>query len=227
MNSTIIIFKNDAVGDLAQSLNAIYNIIENNKEKDILIYLSERSKKFSFLIKKYQNVEFKNIKYDLTFFEKIKIIFFILKNDISKIYILTPKSFYFLLPLMFRNTKFYGLCVDGPNKYKRPIEFLRKYLFKYVVNDRAAIFKRDSTVKIQNNLTSGIHSYRNFKFAVDIEPSNFLKKYLPKNYIYFHLKKNTIDKLNWQINDLNILFNKLLKYYQHVVFTKDIEKYWP
>jgi len=224
MNSTIIIFKNDAVGDLAQSLNAIYNIIENNKEKDILIYLSERSKKFSFLIKKYQNVEFKNIKYDLTFFEKIKIIFFILKNDISKIYILTPKSFYFLLPLMFRNTKFYGLCVDGPNKYKRPIEFLRKYLFKYVVNDRAAIFKRDSTVKIQNNLTSGIHSYRNFKFTVDIEPSNFLKKYLPKNYIYFHLKKNTINKLNWQINDLNILFNKLLKYYQHVVFTKDIEK---
>ena len=123
MNSTIIIFKNDAVGDLAQSLNAIYNIIENNKEKDILIYLSERSKKFSFLIKKYQNVEFKNIKYDLTFFEKIKIIFFILKNDISKIYILTPKSFYFLLPLMFEILNFMDYVLMGQINIKDQLNF--------------------------------------------------------------------------------------------------------
>ena len=224
MNYKIVIFKNDAVGDLTQSLHAINNIIIKNKDKKILIYLSERSNDFSFLIKKKQNVEIKNIKYDLTFFEKIKIIFFILKNDISKVYILTPKSFYFLLPLLFKNTKFYGLCVDGPNKYKRPNEFLRKHLFKYIVNDRAAIFKRDSTTKIQNELTTDTDIDDNFKFSVNIEKSNFLKKHLPDEYIYFHLKKKTIDKLNWQIQDLNKLFNKFLNHYKHVVFTKDIEK---
>jgi len=46
----VIIFKNDAVGDLCQSLNAINNIITNNKDKKISLYLSERSKKFYFLI---------------------------------------------------------------------------------------------------------------------------------------------------------------------------------
>ena len=225
MNSKIIIFKNDAVGDLTQSLAAIYNIIDNNKDKSILIYLSERSKSFSFLIKKSNNVVFRNLKYNLTLFEKIKIFFYILLNDISKIYILTPKSFYFFLPLIFKKIKFYGLCINGPNKYKRPNEFLRKKLFKYVVNDRAAIFKRDSIVNIQNDLVNDTKKKINeFKFNINVKKSYILNKYLPANYAYFHIKKSTIDKLNWNINDLHNLFNKLLKYYSYVVFSKDIEK---
>ncbi len=225
MNSKIIIFKNDAVGDLTQSLNAIYNIIENNADKKILIYLSERSKNFSFLIKKNKNVEFKNIKYNLAFFEKIKIFIYILLNNISHIYILTPKSFYFLLPTIFRNIKFFGLCIDGPNEYKRPIKFLRKYLYKHVVNNRAAIFKRISTIAIQNDLVKDIDKNTNeFEFRIDIQKTNILKKYLPNDYIYFHIKKSTFNKLNWKIDDLNILFNKFLNYYKNVVFTKDIEK---
>ena len=44
----IVIFKNDAVGDLIQSLEAINNIIQNNRNNKILIYLSERSKNFDF-----------------------------------------------------------------------------------------------------------------------------------------------------------------------------------
>ena len=31
--------------------------------------------------------------------------------------------------------------------------FLRKYLFKYVINDRGAIYKRDHTTKLQEDLT--------------------------------------------------------------------------
>ena len=53
MNSNdekIIVFKNDAVGDLTQSLKAINNILDIHKNKTIEIYLSERSKKFSFLM---------------------------------------------------------------------------------------------------------------------------------------------------------------------------------
>ena len=38
--------------------DAINNIIINNKDKNIIIYLSERSKKFSFLINN-KNITFK------------------------------------------------------------------------------------------------------------------------------------------------------------------------
>ena len=130
MNSykKIIIFKNDAVGDLVQSLRAINNIIHHNKQNEILIYLSERSKNFDFFFK-FKNVKVKIVKYDLTFNEKLSIFFNILKNKIYSIYILTPKNFYFYLPLFFRKIKFYALCIDSVNNYKRPSFFLRKLLF--------------------------------------------------------------------------------------------------
>ena len=110
----VIILKNDATGDLIYSLLAINNIIKNNKDQKIIIYLSERSEKFAFLINN-NNVEFKKFNYNLTFLEKIKLFLFIFNNKVSKIYILTPKSFYFLLPPIFKKIKFYGLCINGPN----------------------------------------------------------------------------------------------------------------
>ena len=75
---SIIIFKNDAVGDLTQTLPAINNIINNNQNTKIIIYLSERSKNFSFLINNnfHKNIIFKMINYNLSFFEKLKIFFF-------------------------------------------------------------------------------------------------------------------------------------------------------
>ena len=45
----IIIFKNDATGDLIHSRDAIYNIINSNKDKEIILFLSKSSKEFSFL----------------------------------------------------------------------------------------------------------------------------------------------------------------------------------
>ena len=61
----IIVFKNDAVGDLTQSLKAIKNITNIHKDKIIEIYLSERSEKFNFLIND-GNVEFKKLNYDVS-----------------------------------------------------------------------------------------------------------------------------------------------------------------
>ena len=220
----VIVLKNDATGDLTHSLLAINNIIKNNKDQKIIIYLSERSEKFAFLINN-NNVKFKKFNYNLTFVEKIKLFLFIFNNKVSKIYILTPKNFYFLLAPIFKKIKFYGLCINGPKNYKRPIEFLRKYLFKYVVNNRAAVFKRDSIIQIQSELTKDIDQLNHeFRFSTNIKTSNLLKKYLPEDYIYFHVKKVTIDKLEWGINDLSYLFNKLLIHYKYVIFTKDIEK---
>ena len=225
MNSNVekvIVFKNDAVGDLVQSLNAINNIIDLHKNKNIEIYLSERSEKFRFLINN-KNINYKKINYDLSFIEKIKLIFYLIQNKITEIYILTPKNFYFFLPILFRNIKFYGLCINGPNNYKRPSSFLRKYLFKYVINDRGAIYKRDHTTKLQEDLTKVKNNKNNNNINFKLNISDFLKKNLPNDFVYFHLKKNITERLNWDINDLSKLFNFFLEHYDYVVFSRDIE----
>ena len=218
----ILILKNDAVGDLCQSLPAIQNIIDT-KNRDIEIYLSERSKNFDFLIKG-NDIKFEIFNYDLKLFEKFKIIKKLFFEKIDKIYILTPKNFYFYLPFIFRKIKFYGICLNGPNNYYRPNLFLRKFLYKSIINDRSKMFKRESTEYLQKKLTSN-NSFENYFIPNEnIEVSNFLKINLPNNFVYLHLKNETIKKLEWNINDLKYLFENLLKYYENVVFTKDIEK---
>ena len=219
-NNHVLILKNDAVGDLCQSLTAINNIIENNKDKKVLIYLSERSEKFNFLIRG-PNIILKKLNYDLTLKEKFKLIYFLYISKISDIYILTPKNFYYYLPYIFRNINFHALCINGPNNYKRPYQYLRKFLYKYVINDRSAIYKREHTSEIQNKLTLkyNLHS----KKEILVNGSDYLKSHLPHNYIYFHIKKNIIDKLSWDISSLRLLFEHLLRYYDYVIFTKDIE----
>ena len=219
-NNYVLILKNDAVGDLCQSLTAINNIIENNKDKKVLIYLSERSEKFNFLIKG-SNIIFKKLNYNLTLNEKFKLIYFLYTSKISDIYILTPKNFYYYLPYIFRNINFHALCINGPNNYKRPYQYLRKFLYKYVINDRSAIYKREHTSEIQNKLTlkNNLHS----KKEILVNGSDYLKSHLPNNYIYFHIKKSIIDKLSWDISSLRLLFEHLLRYYDYVIFTKDIE----
>ena len=220
--SHVIIFKNDAVGDLCQSLNSINNIINNNKDKKIIIYLSERSKKFNFLING-KNLIFKQLKYNLSIFEKIKLFFLIFFNKkISDIYILTPKNFYYYLPFFFRNVKFHALCINGRKMYKRPNEFLRSFLYKFVINNRAANYKRKHITNLLNQLTSD--NDKNYNNNIKCNGSNFVKSQLPKNYIYFHIKKDIVDKLSWDIAKLKMLFNELLNHYEHVIFTKDIEK---
>ena len=216
----VIIFKNDAVGDLCQSLNAINNIITNNKNKKISLYLSERSKKFYFLINGV-NILFKKLNYNLTLFEKIKILYLLFIEQISDVYILTPKKFYYYLPYLFRNIRFHALCINGRNNYKRPNEYLRSFLHNFIINDRAAMYKRVHTTKLQNKLTNNIE---NNLLQILPKGSEFLKSQLPSNYIYFHIKRDIVDKLSWDVNKLKLLFNELLNYYDYVIFTKDIEK---
>ena len=170
----VVILKNDAVGDLVHSLNGIYNIINNTNVDKITIFVSKLSKKFNFLFNN-PKVHIKVINYNLTIKEKIKLFFFILSNKINKIYILAPKNFYYYLPIFFFNIKFYALCIDNVNGYKRPSSFLRKFLYKFVINDRAAQFKRLSTEKIQSKLTSDSNMVNN-KFRINIKKSDLLKK---------------------------------------------------
>ena len=53
---------------------------------------------------------------NLSIIEKIKIFFYILTNSIDTIYILSPKNFYYYLPLIFRNIKFYAITIYGLKK---------------------------------------------------------------------------------------------------------------
>ena len=49
MKKKIVIFKNDNVGDLVHSVSAINDIIFQNLDKEVVIFLSKNSEKFYFL----------------------------------------------------------------------------------------------------------------------------------------------------------------------------------
>ena len=100
----------------------------------------------------------------------------------------------------FLNIKFYALCVDNINGYKRPSSFLRKFLYKFVINDRAAQFKRLSTEKIQTKLISG-DNVGNNQLSIIIKKSDLLKKNLPDNYIWLS-QNQIIDLINKQKIDI-------------------------
>jgi len=221
LTKKIIIYKNDAVGDLVQSLDAINNIVNYNRDNKIIIYLSERSKNFDFLLK-FKNVEIKLINYNLSILEKTKILFSLIKNNIDIIYILTPKKFYFYLPVLFKKIKFYALCINSTNNYKRPSNFLRKYLHMYTVNERDKINFRKSTMELQIDLTKDLGF--NEKYRINFIPEAIFKKNIDiKNYIYFHLKLLNFKKLGWGMDELEKIFDEFLKHKKNVIFTRDIE----
>ena len=179
-----VILKNDAVGDLIHSLKAINNITQSDANKKVTIFLSKLSQNFSFLVK-IPRVDIKILNYNLSIIEKIRLIFFLAKKDIQNVYILSPKNFYYFLPLIFRKKNFYAICIDNLNNYKRPNLFLRKFLFKYEINDRGKIFRRDSTIKLQDNLTSSINKK---KFTFDLK--------ITKSEIKIWYSKITVQNIN-------------------------------
>ena len=174
-----VIFKNDAVGDLVHSIDAINNIVSSSEK--VTIFLSKISQNFSFLLKN-KKIEVKILNYNLSLNERLKIIFFLLNNNVNKAYILSPKNFYYFLPFLFRKIKFFAICINNINNYKRPSKFLRKYLYKYEINDRGKAFKRESSRVIQKRLTSEGH--KEYKFNINLKKSEILQNFLPNNYIF-------------------------------------------
>ena len=223
MKKKIIIFKNDNVGDLVHSVPAINNIIFQNQDKEVVIFLSKSSEEFYFLVKN-NNSQLKTLSYHLTLVEKIKIFFYLFSHKIEKVYILSPKNFYFYLPLFFLRIKFFGLCVDGVHGNKRPYLFLRKFLYKFVINDRETSKKRKSTQLLQLELVNKNKIDNiNFNFTLDISMSDKLKKYLPNDYLLVHYKKFFFEELGWGINGLELILIELKRYNLNIVLTKDIE----
>ena len=224
MSSKIIIFKNDRTGDLITSLPAINLIIKKNKGKEILIYLSEINYRMKFLFN-YENVNIKKVNYKLSFLNRLNILYQFTISKISEVYILRPKNFFFLLPIFFyfKYIKFYGFCLNGINSYKRPSEFLRKFLTGYVINDRGTPTKRISRKKLHLKLVGFNVEKKLPDEEYNFEISNKLKEILPKDYLLIHYKKKIFNELGWGIDGLEKIIKKILEYYPSVVLINDIE----
>ena len=212
--SKIIILKNDRTGDLFVSTPTINKILNKHHSQQIEIFLSNINHKFSFL---YPDINKRVINMDLNLIDKIYIFFYFLFNKISDVYILTPKNFYYYLPFFFRGIKFHGITVNSERN--RPIEFLRKYLYKYVIIDRINLKKRQSSYLIQSNLVENIKNEKQLlNFNID-----YKKKFnLPKRYVFFHYKKNLFQNLlKWNDKEIFEIINLLSSKFENVLFSSE------
>ena len=218
INKKVLILKNDRAGDLFTSLTLISSLISHYQ--NITLYLSEFNEGFSFFFKK---TLIKKIKFNLTIINKILIFFDIFFNRYEKIYILTPKSFYFILPLIFRKIKFYAIVYDSDNKY-RPPKFLRKYLYKYEIVYRNKLNNK-SYRDLQSELIDDDIDLDTHHNALNIPKIDHkLKILLPKNFILFQFRYLFFNQLGWGINEFNYLITQIKRKYEFILFSSDIEK---
>ena len=140
-----------------------------------------------------------------------------LLNKVDKIFILTPKNFYYFLPLFFRKIKFYAIVINSENN--RPNNYLRKYLYKYVTIDRVNIKKRKSSYDLQKELielsTKEVNLLcRNKKLSIDF--------IYPSKFVFFHYKKIFFEKnLMWDLNKVIKLIEYLSKKFENLIFTSE------
>ena len=211
----ILILKNDRVGDYFTSINSINLILNKHKDKDIRIFLSKINYKFNFIFKK-TKIEIFN--YNLTILEKIKILSFIVFNNISDIYILAPKKFYYILPFFFRKIKFHAVCIESQKS--RPSNFLKKFLYSKKTLYRENKSKILSVYKVLENLIdykNEIHDFKNLNF----EKFSFFK--FPKNSTFFHYKHNLFyEKLLWTNTEIKNFIEYLAANRKYIVFSSEL-----
>ena len=153
-----------------------------------------------------ENLIFKKLKYNLSIFEKFKIIYLLFITEISDIYILTPKNFYYYLPYLFRKIKFHALCINGRKDYKRPNEYLRKFLYKFVINNRAANYKRAHTSNLQNQLITNNKNINCLILDKSYLKNEKIMNLKIKKYFYTIKTKSEFNKFN---KNNNLIFENL------------------
>ena len=201
------------------ALKAIYFIIQNNKDSIVHIFLSELNYELKNLLI-FKNTRIYKLSNKLKIINKIFLFSFFLKKKISQVFILRAESFFFLLPLIFYNKKikFSAICVVNKN-YQRPNNFLKKYLSNYLVNNRGTTKIRKSILKLQNELVE--NKAENLKLK-ELNNNNNLKKFLPKNYIYFHFNRFKFNERGWDINELYLILDSLKIFKKKIVISNDI-----
>ncbi len=213
----ILILKNDRAGDLMSSLKLISSL--NIKDNKLKIYLSELNIGFSFF---FENIEVRKVNFNLSLVDKISILFDIFRNKYDKIYILCPKSFYFILPLIFKGTKFYSIVYN--NKRNRPNNYLRKFLHSYKIIYRNKINKKNYNLTQLELLDNNYNIDNNFLNLNIPKISKELKSLIPGSFIFFQFRYLFFKKLGWNISEFDLLIDHLLKKYDYILFSSDNEK---
>ena len=217
MKKNILILKNDRTGDLFVSLKAINRILNKHINDNVKIILSNVNHKFGFL---FPNISKKILSMNISIYEKISFFFYLLRNKIDTIYILTPKNFYYYLPFLFRNIKFYGITIKGIKN--RPNKFLIKYLFKHIEINRLQISKRKSSYEIQKELIEKTSEENLINDNSEIS-HNFI---YPRNYVFFHYKQNLFENLlGWDLQSITRLLKFLSENFENVLFSSEINNY--
>ena len=217
MKKNILILKNDRTGDLFVSLKAINRILNKHINDNVKIILSNVNHKFGFL---FPNISKKILSMNVSIYEKISFFFYLLRNKIDIIYILTPKNFYYYLPFLFRNIKFYGITIKGIKN--RPNKFLIKYLFKHIEINRLQISKRKLSYEIQKELIEKTSEENLINDNSKIS-HNFI---YPRNYVFFHYKQNLFENLlGWDLQSITRLLKFLSENFENVLFSSEINNY--
>jgi len=214
-NKKILILKNDRAGDFISSVRLISELKKNDNH--LSIYLSPLNYNFKFLVSK---CNYKKINYNLNIFDKFKIFIDIFRNNYDEIYILSPKNFYFFLPIFFRKIKFFAIVING-KKRNRPIFFLRRFIYKTSIIYRNKINKQN-IIQSNLNLINRKSTFNSESLNLNKSDANYFQ-YITNNYLYFQFKKKFFEDLNWGIKEFQILISFLNSKYKTVVFSSDIE----
>ena len=216
----ILILKNDRVGDLFNSLDGINAIINDNRGNKIEIILSQITEKLSFLFN-IDNVKVSFLPYRLNIFDKLKLIFKIYSESFEKVYILSPKNFYFYLPF-FSKSRFYAITIKNSNK-SRPYNFLLKKIFKFKINNRDNKRINDSINSLIFDLcsTKPLSTYDNILNNTPECSTLFLNKIsLFTNFIHIHYKESVFKKNGWSSSTFFNLIKAISEKHK-VILTSD------
>ena len=220
----ILILKNDRVGDLFHSIKGINSIINQHKNHQIDLMLSNYSKDAAFLFN-LSNIKISILNYNLNILDKFSIITKILLSNYEKIFILSPKNIYYYLPFL-TNSKFYAITIKD-YKRNRPPSFLIKKLHKFCLNNRVNKKKSESI----SNLIQNLCNEKNIDYPnlLNINPniSNILKINLSlfKNFIHIHYKHDFFKKNDWTVDIFLELINKISNKFEKIIITSDYGNY--
>lgn len=197
-NSKILILKNDRVGDLFHSIKYIENLRKEYKHFDLDIILSEYNVGFSAILEK-NNINIRKIRYRLSIIDKINLVRLIYKQKYTHIVILSPKSFYYYLPLIFKKITFSAIVIN--NKRMRPSNYLRDKINFLTVNNRLSKAKRHNIGCLYENVTRNL---------ILKKQTNISKLYLNKSYkkifflkyIHIHSKQEFFKKYGYSPKDI-------------------------
>ena len=213
----VLVLKNDRGGDLLNSISCISSLLV--KDNDTTIFLSSFNVGFGFLFK---NAKIKKINYNLNLLDKLKIFIYILLNKFDEIYILTPKNYYYYLPLFFKKIKFFALTVNGV-KRKRPSKYLKNLLHKHVTIDRKKINLKSSS-ELQQELISENYTVDNLLLNINRpELNSFIIENIPNRFIFIQYKESFFNKINLSGENFSHLLNSLIRNDENIVFASDID----